>query len=56
MKQVFFWLAVVVSLNTTKLWATEPVWFGNENAQRILIINSAMDLASFEPYLLHKNN
>lgn len=51
MKQVFFWLAVVVSLNATKLWATEPVWFGNENAQRILRINSAMDLASFEPIL-----
>jgi ABC-type Fe3+ transport system substrate-binding protein len=33
------------------LWADEAVWFGDENAPRILNINSTMDLASFEPIL-----
>lgn len=50
MKRVFFWL-VLVTFNVTRLWATEPVWFGKENAQRVLFIHSAMDLASFEPIL-----
>ena len=42
------------------LRAADPIWFGNEGATRILTINSALDLASFEPILteftaLHPN-
>ena len=44
-------MVLMVSVFCTKLWAEEPVWFGNENAPRVLYINSALDLASFEPIL-----
>lgn len=44
-------LMALISVFCTKLWAEEPVWFGNQNAPRILYINSALDLASFEPIL-----
>ena len=52
MKALFLLMSLLLSVSGTKLWAAEPVWFGKEDASRILYINSAMDLASFEPLLM----
>ena len=51
MKRFFFCMSLMLSVSGAKLWAEEPVWFGKEDALRVLYINSAMDLASFEPIL-----
>jgi len=50
MRTSFFYMLILM-ISSTKLWATEPVWFGKKDAPRVLFINSAMDLASFEPIL-----
>ncbi|WP_417529116.1 ABC transporter substrate-binding protein [Marinomonas shanghaiensis] len=51
MRSAVVFLFSALSMMPFKLWAAEPVWFGNANAPRVLAIDSAMDLASFEPIL-----
>ncbi|NVK72872.1 iron ABC transporter substrate-binding protein [Marinomonas sp. CT5] len=51
MRQIVFWLAIFVCGSPISLLAADPVWFGKDDAPRVLNINSAMDLASFEPIL-----
>ncbi|BDX02516.1 periplasmic iron-binding protein [Marinomonas pontica] len=51
MKPVSIWVMFLLIPFMSKAWATDPVWFGDSNAPRVLYINSAMDLASFEPIL-----
>ena len=51
MKRLLAFVALALSMNLGTLLAAEPVWFGNTNAARTLAIDSAMDLASFEPIL-----
>ena len=51
MKRMLFCLMLIAGLVGTRSWSAEPVWFGHTNAQRVLLINSAMDLASFAPIL-----
>ena len=51
MKRMLFCLMLIAALVGTRSWSAEPVWFGHTNAQRVLLINSAMDLASFAPIL-----
>lgn len=51
MKQAFWSVLLMFSVLFGKVWAAETVWFGNNAAARVLYINSALDLASFEPIL-----
>ncbi|AEF55080.1 ABC transporter substrate-binding protein [Marinomonas posidonica] len=46
------WLTIVMCFSLSLAWAESPtVWFGKKNASRVLVINSALDLTSFEPIL-----
>lgn len=49
--RLFQSLLFVLSLHIGSVWSAEPVWFGDKNNTRMLYINSALDLASFEPIL-----
>ncbi len=51
MKSYFLLITLISLFMNGSLRAAEPVWFGDENAPRVLTINSALDLASFEPIL-----
>lgn len=50
-KALVYWGMFVSVVTSASLLAKDAVWFGDENATRILHINSTMDLASFEPIL-----
>ncbi|KZN13322.1 ABC transporter substrate-binding protein [Marinomonas sp. TW1] len=46
------WLTIIMCFGLSLAWAESPtVWFGKKNASRVLVINSALDLTSFEPIL-----
>ncbi|NLQ16927.1 ABC transporter substrate-binding protein [Marinomonas sp. M1K-6] len=51
MKPFLLFMLLVSSFGVSRLWAAEPVWFGDAQAPRVLVINSAMDLSSLEPML-----